>query len=397
MKLSKRVSDVGASMTLAMSARASEMRASGVNVINLSAGEPDFPTPPAVLAAAHAFCDTGQIKYTAAAGTPELRDAVAALYAGRHSLDLGRRNVVISCGAKHALYVALQALCNDGDEVVFANPYWVSYPEMVKLACAVPVDVPTRADAGFQLEPDAVADAITDRTKVIVLNSPSNPTGAITSAERVARIAEMAADRRIWLLSDEIYDQLCYDDASALSPLSLDQSVREWTIAINGVSKTYSMTGWRIGWAVGPEEVIGAMARIQSHETSNPNTVGQVAALAAITGDQSVVAERRAVFQRRRELMLDGVRTIPDLECPEPQGAFYVFPKASPLYGRGGGGESIGGSLDLSMRILRDAHVATVPGVAFGNDDHIRLSYATSEADIEEGLRRVKELLAELR
>ncbi|MFN2251645.1 MAG: aminotransferase class I/II-fold pyridoxal phosphate-dependent enzyme, partial [Anaerolineae bacterium] len=211
------------------------------------------------------------------------------------------------------------------------------------------------------------------------------------------RIAEMAADRHIWLLSDEIYDQLCYDDASALSPLSLDQSVREWTIAINGVSKTYSMTGWRIGWAVGPEEVIGAMARIQSHETSNPNTVGQVAALAAITGDQSVVAERRAVFQRRRELMLDGVRTIPDLECPEPQGAFYVFPKASPLYGRGGGGESIGGSLDLSMRILRDAHVATVPGVAFGNDDHIRLSYATSEADIEEGLRRVKELLAELR
>jgi aspartate aminotransferase len=392
MPVSKRVRDVGASMTLAMSARAGEMRAGGANVINLSAGEPDFPTPPAVVDAARAFCQAGQVKYTAAAGTPELRDAVASIYAERHGIDIERGNVVVNCGAKHSLYVALQVLCDEGDEVVFASPYWVSYPEMAKLASAVPVPVPTRAEAGFQLEPDALAAALTDRTRVIVLNSPSNPTGAVTKAEYVTSIAEMAVERDIWILSDEIYDQLCYGGVEAVSPMSLGPDVRSRTIVTNGVSKTYSMTGWRIGYAVGPAEIIDAMVRLQSHETSNPSTVGQVAALAAITGDQSVVAERRVIFEQRRRLMLDGLRSIPELECDEPQGAFYVFPKASALYGRRSAGGDIGGSLDLSMRILEEANVATVPGVAFGDDDHIRLSYATSEEDIEEALRRIRVL-----
>jgi aspartate aminotransferase len=396
MSFSKRVSEVGASMTLAMSARSAAMRAEGIDVVNLSAGEPDFPTPAHVLDAVRADFEAGQIKYTPAAGTPALRDAVAALYSERFGHDYERGNVVINCGAKHSLYVALQVLCDVGDEVLFASPYWVSYPEMARLAGAKPVAVRTVSDEGFQLTPEAVEAAMTERTKVILLNSPSNPSGAVQSDDNIAGIAELAARRGVWIVSDEIYDQLCYDGLVAASPLSLGPEVRERTIVVNGVSKTYSMTGWRIGYAVGPADVIQTMTRVQSHETSAPNTLGQIAALAALTGDQSVVSERREVFARRRSLMLEGVRSIPGIECAEPQGAFYVFPKVSSLYGRRSAVGTIDGSLDLSMHILEQAQVGTVPGVAFGDDDYIRLSYATSDDRIVEAIDRLRAFVESL-
>lgn len=390
MMFASRVRDLGDSATLAMSARAKAMRQAGVDVVNLTAGEPDFPTPPAVVAAAEAFLAAGQIKYTATAGMPELREAIAARASACYGMPIAPDQTLVTCGGKHALYLTLQALIDVGDEVLIPSPYWVSYPEMVKLAGGRPVFVPTRVEDGFELDLEALRARLTDRTRAIILNSPSNPTGVRQSPATVEALAALALERNLWILSDEIYAELCYNPVPYHSPMMLGPEVRARTIMSQSLSKTYSMTGWRIGYVVAPAEVVRVMNRVQDHETSNANTLGQVAALAALTGDQAVVAERRARFDARRRLMFAGIRSIPGWVCAEPQGAFYVFPKVDSLYGRRSpGGRLIEGSIDLSAALLDEVQVATVPGEAFGDDRHVRLSYATSRDVIAEGIRRI--------
>jgi aspartate aminotransferase len=303
----------------------------------------------------------------------------------------------VGCGGKHVIYSALQTICDVGDEVIFASPYWVSYPDMVKLAGGKPVAIPTRAEDGFALDPDTLRAAITERTCAIILNTPSNPTGMRIDRPRLEELARIAAENDLWILSDEIYDELCYDDEPYLSPISLGPEVRAHTLALNSFSKTYSMTGWRIGYAVGPVELIKAMSKVQAQSTSNASTLSQMAALEALTGDQSSVAERRQAFARRRQRIMAGLRAIEGFDCVmDPQGAFYVFPATKALYGKRLGERPIDGSMDLSMALLEEAHVATVPGVAFGDDDHIRLSYAIGQDQIDEGLRRISEMVGRL-
>jgi aspartate aminotransferase len=399
MHVSHRIKEVAPSMTLAMSGKAAEMRQAGIDVADLSAGEPDFPTPPSVIAAVRGDFEAGRLTYTPAAGMPAVRDAVGAHFGARFGFPIARESVVVTCGAKHALYLALQVLCDDGDEVVFASPYWVSYPEMARLAGARFVTVPTRADDGFRLDPDALEAAITERTRVLILNSPSNPTGAILSRANLEAVVAVALrHEQLWIVSDEIYDQLYYTPEPPTSLFSFGPEVRERTIVVNGVSKSYAMTGWRIGYAIGPGDVIKLMTRIQSHETSNANTLAQKATLAALTGDQSVLAERRRIFDERRKLTVAGVRAVPGWTCAEPEGAFYVFPRVDALFGRTTpAGKIISGSMNLSTTLLEEAHVATVPGIAFGDDAYIRLSYATSVDRIEEGLRRIRAFVGGMR
>ncbi len=390
MTFARRVQAVGDSATLAMSARAKAMRQAGIDVVNLTAGEPDFPTPPAVVQAAAAYLAAGQIKYTATAGMPELRDAVAARSAALYGAPTARDETLISCGGKHALYLTFQALLDEGDEVLIASPYWVSYPEMVKLAGGCPVCVPTRVEDGFSVDLDAVRSRLTGRTRAIILNSPANPTGARLPHANIHALVELALEHGLWILSDEIYAELCYSGEPYLSPMMLGPEVRARTVMSQSFSKTYSMTGWRIGYVIAPADLVRVMNRVQDHETSNANTLSQVAALAALTGDQAIVAERRERFDARRRLMFDGIRALPGWICAEPQGAFYVFPKVDSLYGRRSpGGTRIEGSMELSNVLLDEVQVATVPGVAFGDDRHIRLSYATSREVIREGLRRI--------
>jgi len=398
MPFTRRVREIADSATLVMSARAKAMRSSGIDVVNMSAGEPDFPTPPNVVEAAQAFLAEGQIKYTATPGIPELRSAAAARYAGMRSVpELRPENILVGCGGKHVIYTALQTICDDGDEVIFASPYWVSYPEMVKLAGGRPVVLPTRADQGFALDPEALRAAITPRSKAIIINTPSNPTGMRMDAASLEALAKIAVEHDLWILSDEIYDELCYAGEAYLSPISLGPEVRAHTLALNSFSKTYSMTGWRIGYAAGPVELIKAMSKVQAQSTSNACTLSQMAALEALTGNQSIVAERREAFAARRRRMVDGIRAIEGFSIArEPQGAFYVFPSTSDLYGSRLGEREINGSMDLSMALLEEAHVATVPGVAFGDDAHIRLSYAISDEQIDEGIKRIAAMVGRL-
>lgn len=397
MSFALRVREVGDSVTLAISARAMAMRRAGVDVVNLSAGEPDFPTPPEVLRAASAFLAEGQIKYTATAGMPELRAAIAAEAGRRYGAAFGPDQVTVTCGGKHALYASLQVLCDVGDEVLFISPCWGSYPEMIKLAGGRPVAVETRAEDGFRLDLGALEAALGPRTRAIMINSPCNPTGIRLSAPAIEALTALAVERGIWILSDEIYDRLCYDGRPYQSPMMLGAAARARTVVAQSFSKTYSMTGWRVGYALGPAELIRTVARLQDHETSNVNTLAQVAALAAIQGDQGIVAERRAVFDARRRLIHGHIAAIPGWACPEPEGAFYVFPRVDGLYGRRTPeGRTIGGSSDLALALLEEARVAAVPGAAFGDDRHLRFSYATSEDQIVEGMRRVSAFVAAL-
>ncbi len=395
MRLTKRVREVGDSATLVMSARAKAMRAEGIDVVNLSAGEPDFPTPPHVVEAAQAFLATGQIKYTATPGIPELRQAAADHIAERSGIEADPEAVLIGNGGKHLLYTAMQALAEEGDEVLFASPYWVSYPEMARLACARPVPIPVSAESGFQLTAEDLDRHLTDRSRILVLNSPSNPTGARLTLTNLEAVVARALEAGLWILSDEIYDQLCYE-GQFRSPIALGDAARSRTLAINSLSKTYSMTGWRVGYALGPKELIRAMTRIQAHETSNVNSLAQVAAVAALTGDQSCVAEQRTVFAQRRDLICQGLAEMPGIQADRPTGAFYVFPRVSDHYGKRIGDRRIEGSTDFCLALLEEAHVATVPGVAFGNDEHVRFSYANSTEQIQEGLRRLRSFLDRL-
>jgi aspartate aminotransferase len=387
--LSDRVKQLTPSSTLAITAKAKELRAQGHDVIGLGAGEPDFNTPDHIIEAAYEAMKQGLTKYTAAAGVIELREAVCQKLKDDNQLSYEPNQIVICSGAKHALYNIFQALINPGDEVLIPTPYWVSYPEQVKLAEGVPVLIEGKEENGFKIQPEQIEQAITPKTKAIILNSPSNPTGSIYTKDELSRLAEVILAHNVFVISDEIYEKLIYDGADHVSIASLGPDLFERTFVVNGVSKPYSMTGWRIGYVAGPTTYIRAMADLSSHSTSNPTTIAQYAALAAISGTQEPLHNMKVEFKRRRDTILPLLRQLPGVTCLEPQGAFYLFPnvkaavEASPF-----------ATVDeWASALLEQEKVALVPGSGFGAADNVRISYATSLDVLEEGVARIKRFL----
>src|SRR6188474_3257073 len=386
--LADRLKTLVPSATLAMNAKARAMRAQGIDVISFSVGEPDFDTPKRIKDAAVRALDKGQTKYTEVGGIAELRAAVCHKLKRDHGLEYAPDEVTVSCGAKHTLYNIVMALVNPGDEVLIPSPYWVSYPEQVRLLGGVPVPVVTPESTGFDLDPAELRRAVTPRTKMIVLDSPGNPTGAVFSSAALAEVAKLAVERDLWIVSDECYEALTYEGRH-VSIASLSAEVKARTIVVNTCSKAYAMTGWRIGYAAGPKPVIKAMTDVQSQVTSNPTSVAQWAAVEALGGPPDEVAKMVGEFDRRRRVIVDALNAIPGVRCVMPKGAFYAFPNISALFGKRSRGGVLRGSADVCAFLLDEARIATVAGVDFGSDAHIRLSYATGLDTITEGLRRM--------
>ena len=395
-KLSESVKRVQASATMAISAKAKAMKRAGEDVVALAAGEPDFDTPAHIVAAGKGALDEGFTRYTPASGMPELREAWVAQIGRKRGVSYEANQLIVTAGGKQAVFNIIYALAGPGEEVIVVAPYWVSYPEQVKAVGATPVIVDTRAEDDFKINPAALRSAITDRTRLLILNSPSNPTGSVYSRAELEALAEVLVEKQVPVLSDEVYDELVYGEPFT-SIASLGREAYDLTIIVAAASKTYAMTGWRIGCAVGPADVIAAAGRLQSHSTSGANTAAQKATIAAVTGDQRTVEMMRQEFDRRRTYMLGRLNAMPDVFCPEPLGAFYTFPKVSAYYGRSYDGPGINGSMDFCNALLEHAKLAVVPGGAFGNDEHVRLSYATSMAQIDTALDRVEEGLAALK
>ena len=378
--LAGRLREVEGSPTLALAAKAKALAKAGKSVVDLTAGEPDMPTPEPIKQAGTQAIAENKTRYTPVAGIPELRDAVSSWANKQYGTSYQASQVLVSCGAKHSLYNIFQAICQEGDEVVIFSPYWVSYPPMVRLAGATPVIVETTERDAFLPDPAALKHALTPATKAVILNSPSNPTGAVIDEDRLRAIARLAHEHGFVIVSDEIYDQLVYAPAKHRSILHADGSLAEQTVIVGGMSKTYSMTGWRIGYALGPKTLIEAMDRIQSHSTSNPTSISQYAALAGLTGPQDAVAQMVKIFQARRDKMVAGFNALPGLRCFKPLGAFYLWCDVSGL------GQS---SDATAAQWLDDIHVATVPGEGFGAPGWLRLSFAAAEKTLDEGLSRI--------
>ena len=397
--LADRLKTLAPSSTLAVQAKAKELRARGVDVISFGAGEPDFDTPERIKEAAVAAMRRGQTKYTEVGGIPELRAAVCAKLQRDNGLAYEPAEVLVSCGAKHTLFNITTALVNPGDEVLVPSPFWVSYPEQVRLLGGTPVPVETREATGFDLDPERLRAAVTARTKLIVLNSPNNPTGAVFSADALTAVARLAVERGLWIVSDECYESLTFEGRH-VSIAALGPEVKARTLVVNTCSKAYAMTGWRIGYAAGPRDLIRAMTDVQSQVTSNPSSIAQWAAVEALGGPQDEVAKMAAEFDRRRRLVVGGLNALPGVSCVMPKGAFYAFANVSGLFGRvwphDGRATPLKGSLDVAAFLLEQARVAVVPGLDFGSDAHVRLSYATSEALIREGLARMAAALKTL-
>jgi aspartate aminotransferase len=384
MKLAGRVSQVTPSLTLAIAAKAKAMKVDGIDVCSFSTGEPDFDTPAHIKAAAEKALDEGKTKYGPAAGEPKLREAVARKLKTDNALDYKPDNVIITNGGKHSLFNLMLALIEPGDEVIIPAPYWLSYPEMVTLASGVPIIVNTDASTGYKITPEQLRKAITPKTKLFVLNSPSNPTGMVYTPNEIKALAEVVVEEDILVVSDEIYEKILYDGAKHLSIGSLGKEIFERTIISNGFAKGYSMTGWRVGYLAGPIDLIKATITIQSHSTSNVCTFAQYGAIAALEESQDCVEEMRQAFAKRRQVMLERVNAIPGLSCSIPDGAFYLFPDISKTGLK---------SLEFANTLLEEKQVAVIPGIAFGADDNIRLSYATDMATIERGMDRLEKFV----
>ncbi|HEU4368029.1 MAG TPA: pyridoxal phosphate-dependent aminotransferase [Methylomirabilota bacterium] len=397
--LADRLKTLAPSSTLAVQAKARELRARGVDVISFGAGEPDFDTPERIKAAAVEAMRRGQTKYTEVGGIPELRSAVCAKLKRDNGPAYEPADVLVSVGAKHTLFNVVVALLNPGDEVLVPSPFWVSYPEQARLLGAVPVGVPTAEAAGFDLDPARLATAVTPRTRLVVLNSPNNPTGAVFSPAALEAVARLAVEHDLWLVSDECYEALTFEGRH-VSIASLGPAVKARTIVVNTCSKAYAMTGWRIGYAAGPRALIRAMTDVQSQVTSNPSSIAQWAAVEALTGPQDEVAKMAGEFDRRRRLIVAGLNALPGVRCVMPKGAFYAFANVSGLFGRTWrrpeGALTLASSLDVTAFLLEAARVAVVPGKDFGSDAHVRLSYATSDVLISDGLARMGAALATL-
>lgn len=389
----RRMASLEPSATLAMAARAAAMAAAGTDVIDLSVGEPDFPTPDHICRAAEAAIRGGKTKYTPAAGIPQLRQAVADDYGRRTGLAIKPTQVVVSNGAKHSLHNVFTAVLNEGDEVIVPTPYWVSYAELIKLAGARPVLVQTRIEDDFKLRPEALRQAITPRTRMLLLCSPSNPTGVVYSEAELAALADIAIEADLAVVSDEIYDQLVFDGRRSPSFPTLRPGLAERTVVVAGVSKTYSMTGWRIGWTICPEPLAKAIGNLQSQETSNPCSVSQHAAIAALTGPQECVTEMRAAFQKRRDLVAGRLAAMPGVRLPDIGGAFYAFFDIGPALERSRS-RGIATSLQWCEALLEREHVALVAGSAFGAEGHVRMSFAAAEEKLAAGLDRIARFLA---
>ena len=391
--LSERALQIKPSPTLAIDSKAKAMKAEGIDVISFGAGEPDFDTPDNIKEAAARAIRDGQTKYTPVGGTNKLKDAVIEKFSADNGLEYGRAEIIVSCGAKHSLYNAMQALLGPGDEVIIPAPYWVSYPEQVLLAGAKPVFVKTIEEDRFLLTTAAFERSITEKTKALILNSPSNPTGFSYDRAALEGIAEVAVKKDIFIISDEIYEKLLYDGARHISIASLGPEIKKRTVVVNGVSKAYAMTGWRIGYAAGPSELVKAMTSIQSQSTSNPSSISQAAAVEALKGPQDSVPRMAAEFDKRRKRIVEALNGIKGVRCLPPTGAFYAFPNTKALYARS---PEISSSSKLALYLLEKARVAVVPGDAFGDDDFIRLSYATGIGQIDEGVRRIRSALETL-
>ena len=399
--LSQRALNAAPSPTLAITAKANALKSQGKDIVSFGAGEPDFDTPQNVKDAAVAALAKGDTKYTPSSGTVALKDAILAKLKRDNGLTYSRNEVIVSCGAKHSIYNLMQALLDPGDEVIIPAPYWVSYPEQVKLADGVPVIVPSDESTGFLTTAAQIEARVTPRTKLVVVNSPSNPTGAVCTPAALRDIADLCAGRGLYLMSDEIYEKILYTGNEFVSPASFSEAIKALTITINGFSKAHSMTGWRLGYAAADLDIVAAMSKIQDQSTSNPTSITQAAGVEALNGPQDSVEAMRQAFQERRDWIVAALNDIPGVHCLNPGGAFYVFPNVSALYGRswtphGDAPRTLGSSDDFAAYLLEAFEVAVIPGSGFGADGNIRLSYATSMPNIQKGVARIAQAVQAL-
>lgn len=394
--LAERTLLIKPSVTLAIAAKAGKLRSQGIDVINFSAGEPDFDTPDRIKAAAIEALKRGMTKYTDVRGIEPLRQAIAHKYLSDYGLTYKMSEILVSCGAKHSLYNLFQAVVNPGDEILVPAPYWVSYADMALLAGGVPKIIQTSEATGFRIGAQQLANALSSRTRIFVLNSPSNPTGASYEETELMAIAQVLERHNCLIVTDDIYDKIVYDGFTIRNLATLAPSLRDRIVIINGVSKSYAMTGWRIGYALGPANIIDAAAKIQSQSTSNPTSIAQAAALEAIQGPQEDVAMMVDEFAKRRNVVVERLNAISGVQCLKPQGAFYVFPNIAAFIGKNVNGKSLTSPCDIADYLLEEAKVAAVPGEDFGSNAHIRLSYATSLENIEEGCRRMRDVFAKI-
>jgi aspartate aminotransferase len=394
--LSSRAKSLKPSPTLAINAKAKAMQAQGIHVISFGAGEPDFETPQNIKQAAKKAIDDGFTKYTPVGGIDDLKDAIIKKFQRDSGITYKRSEILVSCGGKHSFYNLAQAIFDQEDEVIIPAPYWVSYPPMVALANAKPVIVETTEKIEFKITPEELKKAVTPKTKALIINSPCNPTGSAYTKSELQKIAEIALSKNFFVISDEIYEKLVYDGFQFVSIASISEEMKKKTIIVHGVAKTYAMTGWRIGYTAGSEEIISAMNNIQSQSTSNPTSIAQKASVEALAGAQNEVNKMVSAFEQRRNYIVDRLNKIPGVSCYKPVGAFYVFPNFSSYYGKSYQGKKIANSTALADYFLDVAKVAVVPGIEFGADPFERLSYATSMEDIKEGLNRIEEALKKL-
>src|SRR3954471_2500911 len=395
-RISSRIGSISESATLAVDAKAKALKAAGRDVIGFGAGEPDFPTPDPIVEAAIAACrDPKMHHYTPAGGLPELKDAIAAKTKRDSSYEIGAAQVLVTNGGKQAVYQAFATLLDPGDEVLLPAPYWTTYPECIRLAGGVPVELPTDETTGYLASVEQLEAARTDRTKALLYCSPSNPTGAVYPPEQVEAIGRWALEHDVWVIADEIYEHLCYDGATAPSMPVVVPELADTCLVINGVAKTYAMTGWRVGWLIGPTDIVAAATNLQSHATSNVSNVAQAAALAAVSGDLSAATMMREAFDVRRRTMVRMLGEIPGVECPTPLGAFYCFPSVAALLGKPLRGRTPQTSAELAELVLDEAEVAVVPGEAFGSPGYFRLSYALGDDDLAEGITRLQKLFGD--
>ena len=395
MELSKLARELKPSATLAITAKAKEMKSQGIDVIGFGAGEPDFDTPENIKEFAKRSIDNGFTKYTAASGIDELKNAIISRIKEDYNVEYEKKEIFVGSGAKHVLYNLFQVLLDLNDEVIIPAPYWVSYPEQVRIAGGKPVILTTDQSNGFKVKPSEIQNVITDKTKILVLNYPSNPTGVTFTKEELVEIANLAEKNDLIVISDEIYDKTLYSETKHTSFVQINDSIKNRTILVNGVSKTYSMTGWRIGYAAGNKKVLAAMNNLAGQSTSNPTSIAQKASVEAFSGPQDKVDEMVVEFKKRRDFICKELNNIDGISCLVPDGAFYVFPDISYYFGKGYKNGKIENSVDFADFLLNEAKVAVVPGIEFGSDKNIRISYATSMHDIKEGIKRIKEKLEE--
>jgi len=395
--VSERIDKIGVSPTMKVAAKAKEMQSEGLPVIDLSVGEPDFPTPQNIKDAAKRAIDENQTYYTINAGTVKLRKAIAAKLKSENNLEYSHENIIVSCGVKHSLYNAIQTIVNKDDEVILPAPYWVSYPEMISVADGKTVVIDTTQENGFKVTPEQLKKAITQKTKAFILCNPSNPTGSTYTRKELEAIAEIALENNFYVITDEIYEKLIYDDFEFISFPTLHPDLMKKTILVNGISKAYSMTGWRIGYTAAPENVIKGMNKLQSHSTSNASSISQAAAIEALTGPQDQVEYMRKEFEKRRNYFHKELSKIPEFSCNLPEGAFFLFPNVEKVFHHSTEVLKVESSFDFAMYLLYEAKIAVVPGSAFGAEGFIRLSYATSMENLEEAVKRINKAMEKLR